>query len=222
MPPQAYIPFVSYTTSWNIFVPFGTDGIMSISENVWLYLKGKPYLQEALESGVVNYSALARMIGREMGTRNFDAVKAALLRLSRKLDKNRKNMEQRVLKVLRTSRLEMRDKIAVIITHSKLDIPVIANAKSASGYTYIVNSDVAEKIRARDVLKIQKDLSMITVISSEVLEETPGVIAYLLSALATENINVVEFVSCYKDTLLVFKNSDIMRAYEILSERLGD
>jgi aspartokinase len=194
----------------------------SISENVWLYIKGKPYLQEALENGVVNYSALARMIGKDMGTRNFDAIKAALLRISRKLGKDRRNMEQKVLRVLRTSRLEMRDKVAVIIAHRKLDISAIANAKSTSGHTYIVNSDVAENIRARDVLKIQNDLSMITVISPESLEETPGVIAYLLSALAVESINVVEFVSCFKDTLLVFKNSDIMRAYEILSEKLKE
>jgi aspartokinase len=195
---------------------------MSISENVWLYVKGKPYLQEALENGVVNYSALARMVGKEMGTRNYDAIKAALLRISRKLGKDRRNMEQKVLKVLRTSRLEMRDKIAVIITHRKLDVPVIANAKSVSGHTYIVNSETVERLRSRDLLKIQKNLSMITVISPESLEETPGVIAYLLSALAIENINVVEFVSCYMDSLLVLKNSDVMRAYEILSEKLKE
>lgn len=195
---------------------------MSISENVWLYIKRKPYLQEALESGVVNYSALARMIGREIGTRNFDAIKAALLRLGRKLNKNRSNMEQKVLRVLRTSRLEMRDKVAVIIAQRKMDISAIAIAKSTSGYTYIVNSDAAEKIREKDALKVQKNLSIITVISPESLEETPGVIAYLLSALAIENINVVEFVSCFKDTLLVFKNSDILKAYEILAEKLKE
>jgi hypothetical protein len=61
---------------------------------------------------------------------------------------------------------------------------------------------------------------MITIISPESLEETPGVISYLLSSLAGENINVVEFVSCYKDTLLVFKDADITKAFEILSERL--
>lgn len=196
---------------------------MSISENVWLYVKGKPYLQEALENGVVNYSALARMIEREIGNKSgkdFNAIKAALLRLSRKFAKERKNMEQKVLKVIRASRLEMRDKIAVIISNRKLDLPVIASAKSASGYTYIVEDNVAEKTADKDFLKIQKNLSMITVISPESLEETPGVIAYLLSSLAAENINVVEFVSCYKDTLLIFKNADITKAFEILSERL--
>jgi hypothetical protein len=192
----------------------------SVSENVWLYVKGKPYLQEALEKGVVNYSALARVIDREMGGGNFEAVKAAVRRLKERLGKERRNVEQKVLKVIRASRLEMRDKIAVIISNRKLDIPVIAVARSASGYTYIVGEDVAERTGHRDSLKIQKDLSMITIISPESLEDTPGVLAYLLSSLAAENINVVEFVSCYRDTLLVFKDSDITKAFEILSERL--
>lgn len=207
-------------TLWDKNVPFGTDSMPSVSENVWLYVKGKPYLQEALEKGVVNYSALARVIDREMGRGNFDAVKAALRRLNEKLKKERRNVEQKVLKVIKASRLEMRDKIAVIISNRKLDIPVIAVARSASGYTYIVGEDVIERAEHKDFLKIQKNLNMITIISPESLEDTPGVLAYLLSSLAAENINVVEFVSCYRDTLLVFKDSDITKAFEILSERL--
>ncbi|UCC91557.1 MAG: ACT domain-containing protein [Candidatus Aenigmatarchaeota archaeon] len=207
-------------TLWDIFVPNGTDGMPSVAENVWLYVKGKPYLQDALEKGVVNYSALARVIDREMGEEDFDAVKAALRRLKERLGKERRNVEQKVLKVIKASRLEMRDKIAVIISNKKLDIPVIAVAKSASGYTYIVEEDMVERSEYKDFLKIQKNLSMITIISPESLEDTPGVLAYLLSSLAAENINVVEFVSCYRDTLLVFKNADITKAFEILSERL--
>ena len=207
-------------TLWDKNVPFGTDGMPSVAENVWLYVKGKPYLQEALEKGVVNYSALARVIDREMGGKDFEAVKAALRRLKERLGKERRNVEQKVLKVIKASRLEMRDKIAVIISNRKLNIPVIAVAKSASGYTYIVGDDAVEKAECKDLLKIQKNLSMITIMSPESLEDTPGVLAYLLSSLAAENINVVEFVSCYRDTLLVFKDVDITKAFEILSERL--
>jgi aspartokinase len=196
------------------------DGTASVSENVRLFVKGKPYLQEALERGVVNYSALARVIDGEMGNRNFDAIKAALMRLGRKFAHNRKNAEQKLLKVIRTSRLEMRDKIAVIISSTKLDVPTIASAKSASGYTHIVEEWSVDGVRNRNILKAQTGLSMITIVSGESLEETPGVIAYLLAALAAENINVVEFMSCYKDTLLVLKDADIMKAYQILYERL--
>lgn len=195
-------------------------GIVSVSENVRLYVKGKPYLQEALERGVVNYSALARTICEEIGIESFDAAKAALMRLGRRFAKERRNAEQRMLKVVRASRLEMRDRIAVIISGSKIDVPIIASAKSTSGYTYIIDERDADNVKNRNLLKVQAGLSMITIISQESLEDTPGVIAYFLSSLAAENINVVEFVSCYRDTLLVFKDADVTKAIEILSGSL--
>jgi|YelNatPaOPRAMG01_1025707.scaffolds.fasta_scaffold87420_3 hypothetical protein len=193
---------------------------MSISESVRLFVKSRPYLQEALESGIVNYSALARMIGRELGIRKYDTIKMSLIRLNKKFEKNRKNMEQKILSILRKSEIEMRSKIAVIITYKKLGINPITFAKSDSGYTYIVNMNMIEKIRKSEVVKIEKNLVMITIKSPEDVEETPGIIAYLLTALAAEGINIVEFVSCYTDTILILKEYDAMRAYEILSEKL--
>lgn len=193
---------------------------ISVSENVRLFVKGKPYLQEALERGVINYSALARVIEVEIGGKSFDAIKAALMRLGRRFAKERRNAEQRMLKVVRSSRLEMRDRIAVIISGGRLDVPAIASAKSTSGYTYIIDERDADNVKNRNLLKVQAGLSMITIISQESLEDTPGVIAYFLSSLAAENINVVEFVSCYRDTLLVFKDADVTKAIEILSGNL--
>ncbi|MCX6817902.1 MAG: ACT domain-containing protein [Candidatus Aenigmarchaeota archaeon] len=195
-------------------------GSISVSEKVRLYIKGKPYLQEALERNIVNYSALARVIEGEMGGKKFDAVKAALMRLGRRFANERRNAEQRMLKVVRSSRLEMRDRIAVIISGGRLDVPAIASAKSASGYTYIIDERDADNVKNRNLLKVQTGLSMITIISQESLEDTPGVIAYFLSSLAAENINVVEFVSCYRDTLLVFKDANVTKAIEILSGNL--
>jgi hypothetical protein len=195
-------------------------GVVSVSEKVRLYIKGKPYLQEALEKNIVNYSALARVIEGEMGGKNFDAIKAALMRLGRRFAKERRNAEQRMLKVVRASRLEMRDRIAVIISGGRLDVPAIASAKSTSGYTYIIDERDADNVKNRNLLKVQAGLSMITIISQASLEDTPGVIAYFLSSLAAENINVVEFVSCYRDTLLVFKDADVTKAIEILSGSL--
>ncbi|VVC01549.1 ACT domain protein [uncultured archaeon] len=71
--------------------------------------------------------------------------------------------------------------------------------------------------RAKAVLKTESTLNLITVHSQEEIEETPGVIAMLLDSLSGEGVNVVEFISCYTDTLLVVKESDTAKAYEVLS-----
>ena len=53
---------------------------MSIANVVRLYISNKPFLREAIESGVINQSALSRSIQRSLGIRDYYAVKAAVRR----------------------------------------------------------------------------------------------------------------------------------------------
>ena len=61
------------------------------------------------------------------------------------------------------------------------------------------------------------DLSLVILCSPPQLQDTPGFVVAMLDAIATEGINVLEFISCHTDTLIVVKNADAVRAYEILS-----
>jgi len=191
----------------------------SASENVRLYIKRKPCLQEALEKGVINYSALARLLSRE-GAGSFDAVKAALRRIGRNLAAERKMSGRKVLEVLRGSRLEVRNRVMVVTTREKMDVDAIASAKGSSGFTYIVDQSFSNSLGRNHVIKIRKNLAVISITSPEKVEETPGVVSYLLSTLAAEDINVVEFFSCYRDTVLVFDEGDVAKAFDVLSERM--
>ncbi len=62
------------------------------------------------------------------------------------------------------------------------------------------------------------NLNLIVIHSPPAVEETPGVISHMLNSLASEGINVVEFVSCYTDTIFVVKGSNAAKAYEILQK----
>ena len=53
---------------------------MTISNVVRMYLKSKPYTLEALDSGIVNYSALSRLMQKQLGIKNYQAIKAAIRR----------------------------------------------------------------------------------------------------------------------------------------------
>ena len=72
------------------------------------------------------------------------------------------------------------------------------------------------KLRGRR-LEMEKNLNLITIESPEELEEVPGVISHMLGALASEGVNVVEFISCYTDTLLVIRETDTEKAYRLLA-----
>ena len=77
-------------------------------------------------------------------------------------------------------------------------------------------------LRSRALKKSESNLNLISIHSPEELEDVPGVIAHILNSLAMEGINVVEFISCYTDTLLVVRQPDTARAYEMLSSLMGD
>lgn len=191
----------------------------SISKLVWLYVKRRPYLKEVIREGVVNYSALARKISIEAfgDLAKENAVKMALIRLSRGMERLESDLEVRILSLLKRSSMVIKNKVAVIITARRLEgISPLSFAKSGRFMTYIIEQREREGLKISPQ-RVEENLNLITIESPEELEEVPGVISYILGALASEGINVVEFISCYTDTLLVVRQADTERAYSILS-----
>ncbi len=190
----------------------------NISHLVWLYVKRRPFLKEVLQEGIVNYSALARKISIEaFGGEYENAVKMALIRLSSRMEKLESDLEEKILAVLRRSSLILKNKIAVLITQKKLEgIRPLSFTQSGRHITYILEQRELEKI-GRKPYHTEENLNLIIIESPEDVEETPGVISYVLGALASEGINVVEFISCYTDTILVIRQADTQRAYQILA-----
>jgi hypothetical protein len=191
-----------------------------ISELVWLYIKRRPFLKEILREKIVNYSALARKISMEAfgDLEHEDAVKMSLVRLSNRIIKSEEDLEGRILRVLQDSSISILSKLAVVITTKKIDVESLSAVEGKGFFTYILEEKELKKIRkSKSILLTKTNLNLITIHSSPELEEVPGVISHILNALASEGINVVEFVSCYTDTLLVIKQADTTRAYEILT-----
>lgn len=191
-----------------------------ISELVWLYIKRRPFLKEILREGIANYSALARKICKE-AFGNLDqknAVKMALVRLSKRMLEKEADLEGRILAVLQDSSISILSKVAVVITTKEIDAQSLSAVEGKGFFTYILEEKELKKIRkSKSILLTKTNLNLITIHSSPELEDVPGVISHVLNALASEGINVVEFVSCYTDTLLVIRQADTTRAYEILS-----
>jgi hypothetical protein len=196
----------------------------STSELVWLYIKQRPFLKEVLRQGVVNYSALARRISADAfgSKKRQNAVKMALIRLGGRMDEVESDLEARILSVLKRSSMVMKTKVAVVISKRELEgIHPLSNVKSGRHITYIIEQKELEKIHPKALWKREENLNLIIIESPEDVEEVPGVISYILGSLASEGINIVEFISCYTDTLLVVRQADTERAYRILSSIMG-
>ena len=192
---------------------------MTIAQNVRDHLRNKPYLLEALEKGIVNLSELSRQIQEELKTDNTSAVKAALRRFSEELQKHKQKREEKVLQVLKRSGIAVYDRKSVMITSKEISTKNGMKVDLLDKFVYLMDrGDMPERI---STLVKHDNCTMIVVHSPEELEATPGVVAFLTTLLAEQNVNIIEFISCWTETIIVVEKKDSLKAYEVLSNIVG-
>ncbi len=190
---------------------------MKISELVRMHLKNKPYTIEALERGIVNFSALARIIQKELGIKNYHAIKAALRRYVEELREKEVGIEKHAMSILRKSTITIQSGVSVVITYKDLDLERSGKIKLNNYYVYLTY-DKAElkQIEKYNTIKTHENASAIVIHSEEKLESLPGFVAFVASLLAEQNINIIEFISCYTETLLIVSRTDALKSHELL------
>lgn len=192
---------------------------MTIAQNVRNHLRNKPYLLEALEKGIVNLSELSRQIQEELKIDNMSAIKAALRRFSEELQRHRQKREEKVLQLLNRSSIAVYDRKSVIITKRELEKKNGLKVDLLGKFVYLMDrSDMPERVTA---LVKHDNCTMAVIHSPEDLEATPGVVAFLTALLAEQNVNIIEFISCWTETIIVVEKKDSLKAYEVLSNMVG-
>ncbi len=192
---------------------------MTIAQDVRSYLRNKPYLLEALEKGIVNLSELSRQIQIELKTENITATKAALRRFSEELQKRKQKREEKVLQLLKRSGIAVYDRKSVIITAKEISNNTGMKVDLPGKFVYLLDrADLPERI---STLVKHDNCTMIVVNSPEELEATVGVVAFLTTLLAEQNVNIIEFISCWTETIIVVEKKDSLKAYETLSNIIG-
>ncbi len=193
---------------------------MSIAEDVRLYIKNKPYVKECLEKGIVNLSSLTRQIQNELDIKNFEAVKAALRRLSEDMKKIKYRREEKVLQILKKSKITVYEGYSVIISDRPLNKQSKIKIELPDCTIYLTDKEYASNIK-ENILKKNIDCTVILIKSPKEIEDVPGVVAYITSVLAEQNINVLEFISAWVYTTIVVDKKDSLKVYEILNSILG-
>jgi aspartokinase len=192
---------------------------MTIAQDVRSYLRNKPYLLEALEKGIVNLSELSRQIQEELKTDNASAIKAALRRFGEDLQRHKQKREERVLHLLKHSSIAVYDRKSVMITDKEMEKESGMKVDLLDKFVYLLDkSDLRKRVNA---LVTHDNCTMVVIHSPEELEATPGVVAFLTALLAEQNINIIEFISCWTETIIVVEKKDSLKAYEVLSNMVG-
>ncbi|MBT3304184.1 hypothetical protein HN592_04535 [Candidatus Woesearchaeota archaeon] len=192
----------------------------STAEQTTDYIKEHPHIKSCLKKGLINYSALARLISKELNIDKKTSKEAILIAARRFQQKIKKEFgyDRDIKKLLSTSEIEVKNKINVYVVDKNVKVDAIT-LEGSENNTVIVsdkNKCLIEKKFKNSIIKKHTDLVLIIIKSSKDIESIPGVVAYITSLFSENGVNIVEFLSCWTDTLFVIEAKDLHKAIEFL------
>jgi hypothetical protein len=206
------------------------------------YLDEHPSIREGLLEDLVNYTALARKIQAERNLRNEEAVTVALRRYQRAAVAE-DPPGRSVHAVLAESRLQVHSRVALVRVRDDSEVLerlYAAGRRLFSGapphrmfqlfqgtraLTVLCEEDFLGGIRAevpdRLLLGVERGLGTLVLRAPPRVAQTPGVLARLVQALFERGINTLETVSVHSDSIFVFRDPDLIPAFQVLTGLLA-
>ncbi len=201
----------------------------SVAKQVATILEADPYVKQAMMLGIANHSAVAQRIRKEwIPSASIAAIKAAIRRYA--LQAPEYDYYHDLRDILRRTSCTLKGNVAVLTLFpgTRLNTSQISQKTSGdfslvnshSGATLILGEDdlkaVASLVGKENVRSTGKHLSSVILTSPQEIEGTPGMVAFCSELLARNGLNIVEFYSCYRDTVFVMERKDALKAYELL------
>ncbi|MBO8173779.1 MAG: ACT domain-containing protein [Thermococcus sp.] len=210
----------------------------SITKVVKDLIMSKPAIRECMILDIVNYSALARLLLEELESKGIKtstgAVKMALIRLGGELKKERESLERQIKNVIARTVIELQSDLTVVTVEKRVLLNRIERlskimekarffqlTQGVETFTIVVSSEEKEeiiKILREGIVDIIEEQTAIILISPDEIIETPGIVAFVTSALSSNGVNITQVISCHKDTIFVLDRRVAPKAYQILEE----
>lgn len=206
-------------------------------------IKRSPYLEEALSSGIINLSSLARQIQPEIQQKllkeiQIGAIVMGLKRMEKKLSV-KQNQIQPLLKNLgdltvKSNLLEMTFTNSPTLLNQISKLLKKVDKEKGSFFTFtegvfettlIINANsenqVKEIFKEEELISHFEHLSAVTINLSQETVQTPGVYNAILKSLAWEGINIIEIISSFTELTIIVDNQSVDRALKTLLDNKG-
>ena len=199
------------------------------------YISEHPYVKDCLKKGLINYSSLTRQICSDLDLslkKNFDAVLIACRRYFRKI-KSEATTEKKIVDILKGSKIEAKNKINSIILEknivfsnllelekeAKKILETFHIIEGTASVTIITTDDFSKKVKQvfrNKIIKEYPNLVEVILKSPREIVTTAGVISYIYSLLGENDINVVDTLSSWTDTIFLVEEKDLSTVMEFL------
>ncbi len=208
---------------------------MNTTELTEHYIETHKSIKDCLKKGIINYSSLARKIAKELEIEkktSKDAILIAALRYQKKI-KQEINQEEQIRLLLRHSELEIKNKISVFVLEkgAYLDSLIELEKKarknedaffSVEGTRSITvmasekyDEDVRDSFKSR-IIRSSKGNAVVIIKSSVDIEKVSGVLGYVANLFHDNNVNIIECLSCWTDTLFIVRDEDIAKVMQFM------
>jgi hypothetical protein len=211
----------------------------SVADVTRAFIDEHPSIRDALRDDLVNFSALARQVQGEGKARNEEAITIACRRYQRDLARPTPEMAA-VRAVLAGSRLEVHSNVALLRLRDDAEaigalLALVRRTLPASSRRRLFEvlqgtrattilceesllPSLLEHVPARLRLAVERGLAVIAFRSQPDVAETPGILSFMAEVLYRRGINSLETVSVHTDSIFVFHDRDVIRAYQTLSD----
>ena len=215
----------------------------SITNTVKEIINNDLSFQDYLQRDYCNISALARIIRPQIEHimnrhTNIESIITALKR-SRNIYKIPEIPERPIASILASSTLSVKTDVAKLSANKhRRNIEKVAKAltqrvdnfisvsESIFSITLVFDDILLNEVKAMfalyDILEVEDDLAAIIIHSPEEIIKTPGCAIAFYNQLSRRHINIEDTVSCYTDTIVLVRMSDIAKTFNALTELISN
>lgn len=212
---------------------------LSLAKTVQYLIEDDPSIQDAIERGYANFSAIARLLKpkaeRILGRKV--TLEGMITSVKRARVKYKPSREQ--LRVIAESVIVIRTNLAKISlekTRRNLERARFISAEfpeaffqileGTSTLTLITDERIFNRVRLKfedtEILDEKRNLAAVMVQSPKEIVNTPGCIMMFYNAISRRLINIEETISCYTETIIVLRMEDSVKVYSILTDLISD
>jgi hypothetical protein len=210
----------------------------SVADRTREYIDQHPGIREALRQDIINFTALARKIQAEWEIPNEEAVTIACRRYQHELRGDPPGLAA-VRQIVARSRLQVHTRVAMVRFHDDWEVvdrllttgrrmladhpgrPLFQVFEGTVAGTVLCEESmlpsVLESIPQPHLIRVERNLATLAFRSHPEVAETPGVFAFMAEALFRGGINCRETVSVNTESTFVFREPDVIGAYQLLS-----
>ena len=212
----------------------------SISRAVKEVIDGDISIQDSLQRGYGNVSAIARLIAPKVESSLGRAVNIeSLITTVKRIRGDYNPPSTQISRIVSESIVNVRTDVSKIsIEKTKRSLGTVRRllatyqeeflqvSESISAITLIFDQRLFENVISHfkddDVLEKELDLAAIIIHSPESIINVPGCAIAFYNQVSRKHVNIEDTVSCYTDTIIIVRMTDVGKAFTALTELISD